>query len=84
MFSPRQGSWEKEEDDKLNIEWAQEAWNDMKSFSTGGNYINFQTEDEGSERMEAALGKGLHRLVSIKKKWDPGNMFRSNRNIKPD
>ena len=78
------GSWEKEEDDNLNIEWAREAWNDMKSFSTGGNYINFQTEDEGSERMEAALGKGLQRLVSIKAKWDPGNMFRSNRNIKPD
>ncbi len=78
------GSWEKEDDDKLNIEWAQEAWNDLKSFSTGGNYINFQTEDEGSERMKAALGKGLHKLVSIKTKWDPGNMFRSNRNIKPD
>ena len=78
------GSWEKEEDDKLNIEWVKVAWNDMKPFSTGGNYINFQTEDEGSERMKAALGKGLQQLVSIKRKWDPGNMFRSNRNIKPD
>jgi hypothetical protein len=79
-----QGSWEREEEDKLNIEWVKEAWNDLKSFSTGGNYINFQTEDEGSERMKAALGKGLHKLITIKTKWDPGNMFRSNRNIKPD
>jgi hypothetical protein len=78
------GSWEKVEDDNLNIEWVREAWNDLKPFSTGGNYINFQTEDEGSERMEAALGRGLHKLVSIKTKWDPLNMFRSNRNIKPD
>jgi hypothetical protein len=77
------GSWEKEEDDKLNIEWVREAWYDMKPFSTGGNYINFQTEDEGSERMEAAFGKGLQKLALIKAKWDPGNMFRSNRNIKP-
>ena len=29
----------------------------MKSFSTGGTYINFLTEDEGPERTEAALGK---------------------------
>ncbi len=55
----------------------------MKSFSTGGNYINFLTEDEGPERVEAALGKGLKQLTVIKAKWDPENVFRTNRNIKP-
>jgi hypothetical protein len=55
----------------------------MKQFSTGGTYINFLTQDEGPERTEAALGKGLMRLSEIKTKWDPENMFRTNRNIKP-
>ena len=77
------GSWEQAADDAANIEWARNAWNDMKSFSTGGNYINFLTEDEGPERIEAALGKGLKQLAVIKAKWDPQNVFRTNRNIKP-
>jgi FAD/FMN-containing dehydrogenase len=77
------GSWEKVGEDSANIEWAREAWNDMKSFSTGGTYINFLTADEGPERTEAALGKGLQRLAEVKAKWDPQNVFRTNRNITP-
>jgi hypothetical protein len=55
----------------------------LKSFSTGGTYINFLTEDEGPERMAAALGKGLKRLGEVKARWDPENVFRTNRNITP-
>lgn len=77
------GSWEQASDDRANIEWAREAWADMKVFSTGGNYINFLTEDEGPERIKAALGKGLKRLSEVKAKWDPENVFRTNRNITP-
>ncbi len=77
------GSWENAEDDAKNIEWARTAWSDMKAFSTGGTYINFLTEDEGEERMGAALGKALERLAKVKTAWDPENIFRINRNIKP-
>ena len=77
------GSWEQANEDGANMDWAREAWNDMKPFSTGGTYINFLTEDEGPERIEAALGKGLKRLAVVKTNWDPENVFRTNRNIKP-
>jgi FAD/FMN-containing dehydrogenase len=77
------GSWEHADDDKVNVEWAREAWTDMRTFSTGGTYINFLTEDEGPERIEAALRKGLQRLAKVKARWDPENVFRTNRNIKP-
>jgi len=77
------GSWEQAGEDAANIAWARDAWSDMKSFSTGGTYINFLTEDEGRERIEAALGTGLERLATVKAKWDPQNVFRMNRNIKP-
>ncbi|HEX5138648.1 MAG TPA: FAD-binding oxidoreductase [Planctomycetota bacterium] len=77
------GSWESAADDGLNIEWARAAWGDMKSFSTGGTYLNFLTEEEGRDRTEAALGKSLRRLGEVKAKWDPQNVFRTNRNIKP-
>lgn len=77
------GSWEQAGDDGSNMEWARQAWNDMKGFGTGGNYINFLTADESPERIEAALGRSWGRLADIKKKWDPQNMFRTNRNIEP-
>ncbi|MGE5681786.1 MAG: FAD-binding oxidoreductase [Bacillota bacterium] len=77
------GAWENQNDDQTNIQWARNAWNDMKSFSTGGTYINFLTEDEGPERNKAALGNALERLSKIKTKWDPENIFCVNRNIKP-
>lgn len=77
------GSWEQPADDRANIEWARSAWQDLKAFSTGGTYINFLTEDEGPERTEAALGGALQRLAEIKSRWDPDNVFRTNRNIRP-
>jgi FAD/FMN-containing dehydrogenase len=76
-------SWEQPGEDRANIDWAGQAWNEMRSFSTGGTYVNFLTEDEGPERIAAALGKGLPRLAEVKAKWDPHNVFRTNRNIKP-
>ena len=76
-------AWEKAEDDPANIEWTRMAWEDLKRYSTGGNYVNFLTEDETPERVAAALGKGMGRLAEVKAKWDPKNMFRTNRNIKP-
>jgi FAD/FMN-containing dehydrogenase len=77
------GSWEQPAGDEANIEWARAAWNDMRPFSTGGNYINFLTEDESPERIRTALGKGLQRLAEVKARWDPENFFRTNRNIEP-
>ena len=77
------GSWERAEDDGVNVGWARDAWTDLKEFSTGGNYVNFQTEDEGADRIEAALGTAYQRLAAVKAAWDPENFFRTNRNIQP-
>lgn len=76
-------SWEKAEGDKANTDWAREAWLDMRRFSTGGTYINFLTEEEGNERIRAAYGKNYERLVEVKMRWDPENLFRMNQNIRP-
>ena len=76
-------AWEKPEDDVANIEWARATWRDMKKYSTGGTYINFLTEEEGSERIEAAYGANYARLAKVKAAWDPQNMFRANKNVVP-
>ena len=58
----------------------------LQPFSTGGVYVNYLGEeaDEGAKRIQAAYGIGKHeRLVKLKNKYDPGNLFRLNQNIKP-
>ena len=77
------GAWEKAEDDAANIQWARATWSDMRRFSTGGTYINFLTEDDGEDRVRAAYGANHDRLVEAKTRWDPGNLFRMNKNIAP-
>ena len=76
-------AWDKAEEDAEHVEWARAAWRDLRTFSTGGTYINFLTEEEGAERLKAAYGENLRRLGEIKKKWDPANLFRVNKNIAP-
>jgi FAD/FMN-containing dehydrogenase len=76
-------SWEDPAQDAPNIEWARTAWERMRSFSTGGTYINFLTEEEGEPRIRAAYGDNYDRLAAIKRTWDPSNLFRANKNIAP-
>jgi FAD/FMN-containing dehydrogenase len=42
------------------------------------NYLG----DEG-ERVRAAYGPNWERLVKLKRRWDPDNVFRLNQNIPP-
>jgi hypothetical protein len=64
--------------------WVGEAGQRLRPFSTGATYINFQTADEDEGRVRATYGPNLQRLVETKKTYDPGNMFRVNRNIRPE
>ena len=77
------GAWDAAGDDDVNIDWARGAWQQLRRFSTGGSYINFQTDDEGDDRIHAAYGANHERLVDIKTTWDPHNTFRLNKNIAP-
>ena len=76
-------SWEHASNDAANIAWTRAAWSDLRAFSTGGTYVNFMTEDEPEERIRDAYGKNYTRLAEIKTSWDPGNLFRMNKNISP-
>ncbi len=63
--------------------WVRAAWERIRPFSTGGNYINFQTADEGEDRIRATYGANYDRLTAVKRAYDPQNLFRSNRNVAP-
>ncbi len=63
-------------------DWAKNYWDAVHPHSAGGGYMNFMME-EGEDRVRAAYGDNYNRLSKIKRKVDPGNLFRVNQNIKP-
>jgi FAD/FMN-containing dehydrogenase len=63
--------------------WAKNYWTDLHPYNLGGAYINFMME-EGQSRIQATYGDNYERLVTVKRKYDPTNLFRVNQNIKPD
>ena len=70
-----------ENNDKI-ISWTKSYYDALHPHSAGGAYVNFMM-DEGEERVKATYGSNYERLVAIKDKYDPNNLFRVNQNIKP-
>jgi FAD/FMN-containing dehydrogenase len=62
--------------------WIRAGWKRIRPFATGGNYVNFQTDDEDQVPADA-YGKNFERLRRLKAEYDPDNLFRVNRNIPP-
>jgi FAD/FMN-containing dehydrogenase len=63
--------------------WVRDSWDRIRPFSTGGNYINFQTADDDPSRIEDSYRGNYDRLRRIKAEYDPENLFRVNRNLSP-
>ncbi len=76
------GRWETAAEDDRVIAWAREFFAKSQPFASAGAYINFLTQEE-ADRIQFAYGGTYQRLVEIKKKYDPTNLFRMNQNIKP-
>jgi FAD/FMN-containing dehydrogenase len=74
--------WDDAADDDAAVRWANEVWNAIKPYSTGGVYAN-NLGEEGEDRLRSAYGENYSRLVELKKKYDPTNFFRLNQNIRP-
>jgi FAD/FMN-containing dehydrogenase len=74
--------WENPKDDDKCISWARRFFKATAPYASGGAYINFMTEDE-KDRVMTAYGPNYERLVEIKTKYDPANIFHMNQNIKP-
>ena len=63
--------------------WARDYWEAVHPFNLDGAYTNFMMDDEGETRLQAAYGDNYGRLATVKKKYDPQNLFRVNHNIRP-
>jgi hypothetical protein len=75
--------WEDPADNEINIAWVTAFSDAMRPFTTGGVYLNFEL-DQGEDLVRRGYTPQTYaRLVALKEKWDPGNLFRVNQNIVP-
>jgi FAD/FMN-containing dehydrogenase len=65
-----------------HTDWARQTSAAIRPFASGGVYVNYLGE-EGADRIKAAYGPKYEKLVAVKKKYDPTNLFRVNQNIQP-
>lgn len=62
--------------------WVDRSWASMARFSSKGTYINYLSSGS-EEAVKASYGDNFSRLVALKNKFDPSNVFHLNRNIRP-
>ena len=74
--------WTDPATDVANMAWAREMYGALRPFAMEGVYVN-NLGDEGDDRVKAAYGENYDRLVTLKRKYDPNNLFRLNQNVRP-
>ena len=76
------GMWPDPLQNVANTKWVREYYDATAPHSEEGGYINFMSEDDQS-RIKANYKGNYQRLVDVKRKYDPDNLFHVNQNIKP-
>jgi hypothetical protein len=74
--------WAHPTDSEENVRWTRELFEAMRPFFGEGVYVNNLGEEE-EDRIEEAYGGHYGRLVALKDKYDPHNLFRLNQNVEP-
>ena len=76
------GQWSDPADTEANVAWVRDTFTALEPYTAPRVYVNYLADDE-SARVGDAYGPNLDRLVEIKRRFDPDNLFRLNHNIDP-
>jgi FAD/FMN-containing dehydrogenase len=76
------GAWRDPAANDRNIRWVREYHEAVRPYSEEGGYVNFMSGDD-QDRVSINYGANYDRLVALKSRYDPGNLFQMNQNIKP-
>lgn len=74
--------WDDPAETEANVRWARGSWKALQPFCERSAYVN-DLGEEGEERVRAAYGPNYDRLATLKRKYDPTNLFRMNQNVPP-
>jgi hypothetical protein len=79
--------WQDREDTDRCIRWARECWEALRPFYERNAYVNAVddaiSDNDDDERVRSAYGANFERLILLKNRYDPTNLFRLNANIRP-
>jgi FAD/FMN-containing dehydrogenase len=76
------GMWPDPADNEANVKWVQDYYAAIAPLSEEGGYVNFMADDD-QDRVRASYKGNYDRLVEVKRKYDPDNLFHLNQNITP-
>jgi UDP-N-acetylenolpyruvoylglucosamine reductase len=76
------GMWPEAKDNQANIKWVRDYYEATAPHSETGGYVNFMSDDDQGRIQDNYRGN-YKRLVDVKRKYDRGNLFHVNQNIKP-
>jgi hypothetical protein len=76
------GQWPDPADSARNVAWARAAFDALRPHLADAVYVN-NLGAEGPDRVRAAYGTNHARLVELKRRYDPANVFRLNQNVAP-
>jgi FAD/FMN-containing dehydrogenase len=74
------GMWPDPADNEANIKWVRDYYDATAPLSEEGGYVNFMSDDD-QDRVKANYRGNYERLVDVKRKYDPDNLFHLNQNI---
>ena len=81
------GTWTDPTEDARHIAWVRDFWEAMQPHARGGHYTNFlgaeDAADLKAQTRDSYPPETWERLVALKDRWDPDNLFRLNHNIPP-
>jgi hypothetical protein len=55
----------------------------MRPYFGSGRWLNYLGDDQAEDAIRAAYGPNYDRLVEVKRRYDPDNVFHLNHNIAP-
>ena len=83
LLSP-EANWERPEDDETNIAWTRTVLDAAGTDRAAGSYLNFPgLHEEGDALVRSSFGSTYDRLATLKRAYDPENVFRRNQNVLP-
>jgi FAD/FMN-containing dehydrogenase len=75
--------WVEAADTEANIAWTRETFAALRPHLGSGRWLNYLGDDQADDAIRAAYGPNYDRLVEIKRRYDPENVFHLNHNIAP-
>ena len=66
-----------------NIAWTRETVEALKPYLAGRRWLNYLGDDDGDDAVRAAYGPNYERLLEVKRRYDPENVFHLNHNLDP-